>query len=156
MTATKKKSRRPSLRKLRDKAWDLTSKYVRMSAANENGYASCVTCGVTKPWGQLQAGHFVPQARGNAVRFDLRNCHPQCPRCNIFLYGNLLEYYPYMVRRYGEDVVAELKALSGITVKYTRSDYEGMIEDLSGRLAELAAGYVEENTGTRWALMNVS
>ena len=152
----KAKKKPVKLGKLKDKLWELTSKYVRLSAANENGYASCVTCGMTKRWTELQAGHFIPQARGNAVRFDLRNIAVQCYRCNINLGGNGPEYYPYMLKAHGQAVIDELRGLAGMSVKFTRADYEDMISDVANRLAELAEGDVRDNPGTRWALMNLS
>jgi len=138
-----KKRKAPKLRALHDKLWALISKYVRRSAADENGYVTCVTCGDTRPWVEQQAGHFVPQARGNAVKFDLRNIACQCRRCNLFLGGNPSAYAVYMLDRYGEQVIRELERRAHDTVKYSRGDYEAMIQDFSGKLANLDQGYRE-------------
>jgi len=152
----KKKKRAPSLGKLSDALWDLTSRYVRMSAADSDGYAACVTCGDTRRWQEQQAGHFVPQARGNAVRFDLRNIACQCRRCNLFLGGNPSAYAVYMLDTYGEAVVRELETKAHGSVKFTRSDYEDMIDDMSSRLADLAMGKVREGAGRQFWRERVS
>jgi len=137
MSVKSKKTKRSNKKKASDKLWELISKYVRQSSADHRGIAECVTCGIQKPWKELQAGHFIPQAQGNAVRYDMRNIHCQCFRCNINLGGNGPEYYPFMVNKYGEDVVAELRALSRTTRKFTESELDEMIEDLTQKLQEL-------------------
>lgn len=85
----------------------------------------------------MQAGHFIPQAQGDAVRYDIRNIAPQCYRCNINLGGNGPEYYPYMERTHGKEVIDELRRLSNTTVKYTESDLEDMIENMTEMIKEL-------------------
>lgn len=135
----KKKVRKASRRtKLKKKLWNLTSEYVRRRDSY-NGRVKCCTCGIEKEWkgDGMQAGHFIPQAQGDAVRFDLRNIHPQCYRCNINLGGNGAEYYPYMVKRYGQEAVDKLRYLSNRSVKFTESDFEDMIEDMEKRISEL-------------------
>lgn len=145
----KARKRAPSLRKLREKLWSLTSRYVRLSHS-DGTWCACVTCGTRKPWQELHAGHFVPQARGNAVRYDLRNIAPQCFRCNISLGGNPSAYAVYMLDTYGESVVRELETKAHGSVKYTRADYETMIDDMSERLADLAMGRVREGAGAKF------
>ena len=135
--AKAKKKPLPSIKQLRDKLWELTSLYVRAREADVSGMAACVTCGVRKPWKELQAGHWIPRVRGNGTRWDLRNIHPQCSQCNLLEGGNLAPYYLYMVNRYGPSVLEELAVESGSTVQFKRADYEARIEDIAGRLARL-------------------
>lgn len=122
---------------LKDKLWKLTSEYIRRKNADDNGYAMCVTCGHRAHYKSLQAGHFIPQAQGDAVRYDLRNIAPQCYRCNINLGGNGPEYYPYMEKTYGKEVIDELRYLSNQTVKFSLQDLEEMIENVRGKLNEI-------------------
>lgn len=135
--------KKKSLSKLREKLWTFTSKYVRLSAADADGYCSCVTCGLVRHWKEMQAGHFIAKAQGNATAWDLRNIHVQCYRCNINLGGNGAEYYPFMIATYGQDVVDELRALSHTSVKLYASDYDDMIDDISNRLSKLASKAVQ-------------
>lgn len=129
-------AKKPKLGDLKKKLWKLTSDYVRLSES-DGYFGQCVTCGIRKQWRKLQAGHFIPKAQGNAVYFDLRNVHTQCFRCNINLGGNGPEYYPYMLTRYGQETIDELRRLSNTTVKFTQSDYLEMIEDMKQKLEEL-------------------
>ena len=123
---------------LTKKRWKLTSQYVRQSQSDPHtGIGQCVTCGEVKHYKELQAGHFIPQAQGNAVKWDLRNIHPQCYRCNINLGGNGAEYYPYMEEVYGKEVIDELRRLSNTSVKITRQEHQEAIEDLNKLLEEL-------------------
>lgn len=126
-----------TISKLKKDLWKLTSQYVRLSHSDSNGYVKCVTCGIIKHYKEMQAGHFIPQAQGNAVKFDLRNIHPQCYRCNINLGGNGPEYYPFMLNTYGQEVVDELRFKSNTTVKFTKNDLNVMIEDMKTKLNEL-------------------
>lgn len=133
----KKKAKKPKLTTLKKKLWKLTSEYVRRRDADSEGYVKCCTCNATKHWKEMQAGHFIPQAQGNAVKWDLRNMHTQDYRCNINLGGNGAEYYPYMIERYGQEVVDELRRLSHTTVKFTVSDLQEKIVEMTQLLAEL-------------------
>ena len=106
------------LSKEKKKCWTAFSIYIRSSAADKDGIAECVTCGVRKPWKKLQAGHFVP-GRGNAILFDERGVHPQCFACNVYKKGNPRSYDRYMRMTYGNQVVDEIDELSTTTRKYT-------------------------------------
>ena len=127
--AKPKKKRKLSAVKRDALAW--LSKCIRLSEAAVTGYGSCVTCGHGDNWVDLQAGHFVARAQGNLAAFDIRNIHTQCFRCNINLGGNGAEYFPWMVAKYGQEVVEEIRQLAGKTVKYTQWDYEQMAEHYS-------------------------
>lgn len=122
---------------LKKKAWKAMSEYVRLSAADENGFASCVTCQKSKHWKEMQAGHFVPQAQGNAARFDPRNVHVQCYRCNMNLGGNGPEYAAFMLDKFGAEEVEEIRQLAGQTRKITRGEYLEMIEEYESKILEL-------------------
>ncbi len=107
---------------LRNKAvWPVFSKYIRTKYADFSGYASCVTCGVTKRIAQLQAGHFIP-GRGNAILFDERGVHPQCFLCNGPLKGNPRKYQEFMLKTYGQEVIDELDHLSNTTRQFTEQE----------------------------------
>lgn len=96
--------RKPSYSKAKKIAWDAFSKFIRL----RDDLNGCFTCPARKPWKQMQAGHFIP-GRHNSVLFDERNCHSQCPSCNVFLHGNMIEYYPRMLEKYGQKVIDELR-----------------------------------------------
>ncbi len=134
---TKKKKKKKSTKVLKKKAWDLLSKIIRLKYSDENGYCSCVTCGVTKHWSKLQAGHFIPKAQGNSVYFLEENIHPQCVYCNMFQGGSLTNYTLYMIDTYGRDEVERLKEIKNTKIKISAIDYEKMITEFNERLKNL-------------------
>lgn len=60
-----------------------------------------------KPWKELQCGHYVSRSH-LSLRYDERNCHPQCVGCNIFKSGAMDEYALALVRQYGDGILEEL------------------------------------------------
>jgi hypothetical protein len=113
-----------SLRKqLHSKAWKLMSQYVRVRDKN-----TCVTC--DKCTKNLHAGHFLH----NCLDFDLRNINAQCEQCNTFLHGNLSEYRGYLEKKYGKDIVAELKIAKKLEKKLYPWELELIIADLQKML----------------------
>lgn len=74
-----------------DDADAIFSKYIRMSAADDDGGATCFTCDAWARWQAMQAGHFV--SRGcYLLRWDIRNVKVQCHNCNVGKRGNLGEF----------------------------------------------------------------
>ena len=134
----KKKKLKP-VGKLKEEASVLLQKLVRLKAADDNGYASCVSCGASKHWKELQGGHFIP--RGNsATRLMEENIHPQCQGCNGFgmKYGDAEKQYTlYMIDMYGRDFVDELLEMKGQTHKWARVDLELQIKEFKFRVKEL-------------------
>jgi hypothetical protein len=138
-----KRRKKPTPGQLKKKAWTEFSIYIRLKYANELGEVQCVTCDkwlrawefrtrkgdvLELPgWKAAQAGHFVP-GRTSAVLFDERNTHPQCGNCNVYLHGNLIAYFPFMQRTYGQDVIDELIQLKDQTHKWAGGELEGLIE----------------------------
>jgi len=118
-------------------AWRWCSKYIRLKWADSNGYASCVTCGVTKHWKELDAGHFIPKSRGNAIYFEEDNLAPQCDSCNRFHGGKDHMFTLWMLDWYGRERVEELEHQAQTTVKYTAADYDAMADDYRERVKEL-------------------
>jgi len=114
----------------------LLQKLVRMKAADSNGYASCVTCGVTRHWKELQGGHFISR-RFTAHKLLEENIHPQCAGCNGPLRGNPIPYTLFMEDMYGREFVEELEATKGITKKYSRPEILEIIEELRVQVNDL-------------------
>lgn len=109
--------RKPKVRtinQVKDDAWDLLSKIVRLGQEQEFGFAFCVTCfidkGVKTPvsWKTLQAGHFQ-SGRGNSILFDRRGIRPQCFGCNMRKQGNTNAFLIYLEREMGKEAAHTLK-----------------------------------------------
>lgn len=142
----KKLSRGQIVKKL-DSAY---SQYIRVKDA-VGGDATCVTCGVTKHWKELQNGHFYTRGR-YATRWDDDNCHVQCMRCNVMLKGNYIAYTKYMINRYGMDFVDELEIKSLTTYKISTVELVEKIELYKQKVTELqlANKSIVIDTSTEW------
>jgi len=133
-----KKRRYRTLKNALDRVF---SEWVRRRWSRYDGTASCVTCGVVKPWAQLQCGHFVSRVH-LAARWNEFNGNPQCPSCNVLRRGNPAEYALWLTRKYGPKIIEDLVVLKHQTVKYNRSDLEEMIRQYEQRLENLDAASV--------------
>ena len=91
------------------------------------GKGRCITC---KQPADLEAGHFIPRQHAS-VRWDERNVHGQCSRCNRWLHGDQAEYYIALVKKYGQPTVDELMKLKHVTKKYTISELQALLEKYS-------------------------
>lgn len=82
------------------------SRYVRQKHADQNGRVRCYTCGVIKDINEIQNGHFVSRSI-LSLRFDERNCRPQCVGCNIFGHGKV-STFGHKLEQEERGIVAEL------------------------------------------------
>jgi hypothetical protein len=103
----------------KERAWDAFSIWVRSKNADSNGMVSCFTCGTVKPWREMQAGHFYH----GTLDFNIYNVNVQCVRCNKWLHGNGVEYYPAMLRMYGQEIIDQLNELKHKVPKLKVADY---------------------------------
>lgn len=131
----KKKQKLSTVKK---RVWTWFSKYIRMKYSDDLGYCSCVTCGATKHYSGLQAGHFVPKKAGNAVYFVEENVHPQCYQCNINLGSNGPMYNKFILETYGQEKIDELIELSRTTLKFTVNDLLEMEQEYKQLAKEVA------------------
>lgn len=122
------------LSKQKAKTWKAFSAYIRTRDCMEyqkshpelnEPMAPCVTCGRVYPYKQLQAGHFIP-GRKNSILFVMDNCHAQCYGCNCGRNGNVINYYPFMLRKYGQERIDELMKLNNTEVKFTVGELKDM------------------------------
>ena len=113
-----KRKKLPTISSLENKLDRIYSEYIRRKDADEGGTVSCVTC-------QRQA------------RFDPRNTHVQCPKCNFYLNGNDAAYAVFIIDRYGRETYDELMSMRGKEFKRHRSDFEELIETYKEKLKAL-------------------
>jgi len=116
--------RKIKLSTAKKRAWRAFSLWVRNRGASGNTNV-CITCGRRYPItgkGAIQAGHFIP-GRTNAILFDPRGVWCQCYGCNVMKNGNMVKYYKFMLKKYGQKVIDELDRLATKSVKYSVSDY---------------------------------
>ena len=77
---------------------------------------------------KFDAGHFWNANNHWNVRFDERNVHGQCVKCNQHLHGNLLEYRKQLEFYYGERWLTELEQEARKTRKFTIEELKEIIE----------------------------
>lgn len=131
------KKRKITLRGLKNKAWKLVSRYVRLKDADVGGYVSCYTCGAPiHAILEAQAGHAIPGRHG-AVLFDVEIIRPQCYRCNCAMGGRYEIFAAKLIRENGLEWFEEKLSNARQAVKWDRSAIEGLIESYQTKLKEL-------------------
>ena len=97
------KIKRSELERRCDKIYSYVVRYGNC----KNGKIRCITCGRLIPVEMSHNCHYVGRAC-RPLRWDLRNMHPGCAHCNVYLAGNLSRYTLYMQKKYGNDTVRKL------------------------------------------------
>lgn len=115
----------------------------------------CVTCGVDRPrWSLnnrygLQVGHYYSR-KVMPLRWDLRNCHPQCPECNARHETDHKPYTRFMLEEYGELGLSEVALIHQTSYQsgasYSKTDLQSLIIGLEKILEDkLAKSSLESN-----------
>ena len=141
-TSTKPKKQK-TVAKLREEAAVLLQKLVRMKAADENGLATCVTCGKRQHYKEMDGGHFISR-KWTATKLVEENVHPQCKGCNQYASGKYDDYALYMVDTYGIEMVRELNDKKRELCKQNRIELEDIKLELKLRIAEQAVRLGEQ------------
>ncbi|MGH1470143.1 MAG: recombination protein NinG [Cellvibrionaceae bacterium] len=122
---------------LRAKCLEALQLLVRVKAANDNGYCKCVTCGIEKPWNEMDGGHFIPKGSSSYLALVEENVHPQCKGCNGFgmKHGSAAqEYTLWMIKTYGKDEVDRMLADKRNIIKIYKKEYEEMLKDFNEQI----------------------
>lgn len=107
----KRRSKKPLKQYLIKKLDEVFKRYVRTSNIIPNtNMVRCCTCRRLKPFKEIHAGHFI-SCSYKSLRWDERNVHPQCYRCNSRLRGNLVEYSYYLNKKYDYRIMDILIAM---------------------------------------------
>ena len=111
-----------SVSQLKQEVWDEYSQMVRRQEADKDGMCTCCYCGKRKPWGAMDACHFL-RGRWKGILFERRGIHPGCKQCNQIDHHE--QYREYIVKRYGEQEVERQRQL-----KWNRDDGEWTRDEL--------------------------
>ena len=95
----------------------------------------CISCRKMLPLGEAQVGHYISR-RYESVRWDLRNINLQCPSCNKWHSGNLVEYRKALISMYGEKEVLKMEAFYRQSPGYSVFDLEQLVKEYQGILSE--------------------
>lgn len=123
---------------LEDRLWDLVSKWVRYSIANEFGMVNCYTCNAYIKPVDCDAGHYITRLC-KYLKFDLRNIKPQCKTCNQAKHG--------MASAFGKHLEEDHPGISEILLEesrivhsWSREELKGMIFDFTQKVKSLNIG----------------
>lgn len=130
--------------KAKDEAWKQFSIYIRtrdcLRFTGDPTQGKCITCKREYAFKQLQAGHFI-QGRGNAVLFDDRLVYSQCLGCNgnppYGKGGNYVEYFIFMEKEWGREMIDEFLALKKTTIVFKTHDFEKLAQEFKQKTKEL-------------------
>ena len=128
--------KKPTVRSLKRTADRLFSEIIRRSSINEFGWVFCVTCKKPDLWQNMDCGHYESRKHNN-TRYDKRNCAPQCRTCNRFEEGRKYEFGKYLVEKYGEEIIEELRTLAYTNKRFTVSELQEMIKQFKLELEEI-------------------
>lgn len=79
----------------------------------------CISCDTVlstldgTPGGGFDAGHYRSRGSAPHLRFDKRNAHGQCKKCNRYRAGNAADYRIGLIVRIGQSIVEALEAEQG-------------------------------------------
>lgn len=110
----------------------LFSKFIRNKYKGKDGLVGCYTCDTRDEIGKLQNGHYVGRS-SMFLRFDERNCRPQCEYCNCHKHGNLLVFAKNLEAEH-EGITEILYEESKIIYKYNRHELQQLKNDLTNKL----------------------
>lgn len=113
------------------------SQYIRERDTDYRGLAKCCTCGKWYDISKLECGHFISR-RKEATRFDERNAHAQCKRCNRYHKGRQYEHSLYINERYGEGTAKELHIKAQQFCKRTQEDYHRIAKKYYKKLNQIS------------------
>ena len=114
------------------------SQYIRLRATNDQGYGSCFTCGSTRHYTEVDAGHFMSRAC-MPTRWDERNVQFQCKRCNGFRSGEQYIFSKNLDQTYGSGTAEELHRRSKSMRKFTAGELEAMYHHYKRLVSDLKA-----------------
>ena len=122
--------RKKSKIQLDKKLWGLLSKYIRLL---RDVSEPCISCGEHKD--TYHAGHYITRAK-KVIKFDERNVHKQCVKCNSFLEGNSAEYRVSLINKIGLSEVKNLEEIQNNLCKFSTEWYEEKIKHYTEILKE--------------------
>jgi len=86
------------------------NKFIRTRDCAGDSGGNCISCGKWFPFEELEAGHYFTTGSAPSLRFNEKNVNIQCTGCNKWRSGNLAFYSAALIRKYGKDIITELRA----------------------------------------------
>lgn len=124
------------LQELIRQADEVFSQYVRLAAADKEGFISCYICGVRVHWKEAENMHYIKRGASLFLRFDLRNNKAGCHTCNCTKGGNYIEYANKLESDH-PGITDILFEESTLYIKLTREEIRAVIAEYTGKVREL-------------------
>lgn len=105
--------------------------YVRLRDDKEG----CISCGV-KECEQFHAGHYIASTF-QYLRFNEKNIHKQCSRCNTYLSGNLIPYRENLIKKIGIEEVVKLEQSKHLRFEMTIPEIQDLAKYYRNKIKQL-------------------
>jgi len=106
----------------------------RVSAADDDGYCTCVSCGQFGHYKEFDGGHFIPKGTSSRWALEAVNVAPQCKGCNGFgmKYGIAAQQYMlWMIDKYGREQVQHMLDTKSEIKKIYKAEYVEMLAEFN-------------------------
>lgn len=119
-----------------DKLWKAFSLFIRLRDSDDNGYGKCFTCERVIYFSDGDCGHGIGRQH-KATKFDERNNHLQCKKCNGFEGGQQAIYKEEVERKYGTGTWNDIVQKSKQIVKRTQAEINELESHYKEKVKEL-------------------
>src|SRR6267142_2425682 len=103
------------------------SRYIRHKYADKDCLVQCYTCTSIEPIAMIENGHYISR-KHMFLRWDERNCRPQCNVCNSMKHGNMAAYT--------QNLEIESPGITDILFEESRMVYKWSREELKSLIGE--------------------
>lgn len=89
--------------------------YIRRRDCDDHtGMTTCISCNKPVHFSETDAGHFIGRQH-LITRYDERNVHAQCRKCNRFEYGRQYEYSINLGAELSEELLQKSRGMLKLT-----------------------------------------
>lgn len=118
------------------KLWKVFSEFIRLRDSDKDGNGKCFTCSFRGDYKMFDCGHGVGRQH-KATKYDERNNHSQCKRCNGFEGGQQAIYKEEVEKRYGKGTWDTLVLKSRQVCKRGQVEIDTMTEYYKNEVKKL-------------------
>ena len=126
------KTKEKSLGALIKKVDEQVSLYVRLTAADQFGAITCISCGQRVFWKDAHCCHFKDRYN-MATRFFLPNLAAGCVDCNVY---NHYEHITMWQNKLSPAILNMLDERSHSLYKFTRPELEDLLNEFTEKVAQ--------------------
>jgi hypothetical protein len=126
------------------KLWKAFSEYIRLRDADDNGFCTCFTCGFTGHYKRFDCGHGIGRQHWG-TRYNEKNNHAQCKRCNGFEGGKREVYKMKVDERYGKGTWDLLELASRKAKKLSQFEIDVLEKHYKEQVKKFAHSTIVKN-----------